>query len=62
MLLAKQTMRADDEGFLNNPKKIQKIISSSDDDFKLLIAKKFIICFENSVVVIRHWKIKHGGN
>ena len=50
-------MRADDDGFINNPKKIQKIVGGNDDDFKLLIAKRFIIPFESGVVVIKHWKI-----
>lgn len=51
------SMRADDEGFINNPKKIQRMIGASDDDAKLLIAKNFIIPFESGVVVIKHWKI-----
>lgn len=50
-------MRADDDGFINNPKKIQRMVGCSDDDIKLLIAKNFIIPFESGVVVIRHWKI-----
>lgn len=50
-------MRADDDGFVNSPKKIQRLISCSDDDLKLLIAKNFIIPFESGVVVIKHWKI-----
>ena len=51
------SMRADDEGFINNPKKIQRMIGASDDDARLLIMKKFIIPFESGVVVIKHWKI-----
>lgn len=51
------SMRADDDGFVNNPKKIQRIVGASDDDCKILIAKKFIIPFESGIVVIRHWKI-----
>lgn len=51
------SMRADDEGFVNNPKKIQRVIGASDDDLKLLIAKSFLIPFESGVVVIKHWKI-----
>lgn len=51
------SMRADDDGFINNPKKIQRVIGSSDDDLKLLIAKKFLIPFDSGVVVIKHWKI-----
>ena len=50
-------MRADDEGFINNPKKIMRMIGASDDDFKVLIAKNFILTFESGVIVIKHWKI-----
>lgn len=51
------SMRADDDGFINNPKKIQRTIGASEDDLKLLIAKNFIIPFESGIVVIKHWKI-----
>lgn len=51
------SMRADDDGFVNNPKKIQRIIGCGDDDLKLLMAKKFLIPFESGIVVIKHWKI-----
>lgn len=51
------SMRADDEGFVNNPKKIQRMIGASDDDMKVLLAKNFIILFESGVIVIKHWKI-----
>lgn len=51
------SMRADDEGFVNNPKKIQRMVGASDDDCKLLIVKRFILTFESGVIVIKHWKI-----
>ena len=51
------SMRADDEGFINNPRKIQRMIGASDDDLKVLIMKRFIIPFESGIVVIKHWKI-----
>ena len=50
-------MRADDDGFVNNPKKIQRVIGASDDDCKLLIAKRFILTFDSGIIVIKHWKI-----
>lgn len=50
-------MRADDDGFINNPKTIMRIVGAKDDDIKLLIAKKFIIPFASGVVVIKHWRI-----
>jgi len=52
-------MNGDDDGFVNSPKKIMKISGSSDDDLKILIAKKFIIPFESGVVVIKHWKLNN---
>ena len=51
------SMRADDDGFINNPKSIMRNARCNDDDLKLLIAKKFIIPFESGIVVIKHWKI-----
>ena len=50
-------MRADDDGFINNPKKIQRMVGCADDDLKLLLAKNFVIPFESGVCVIKHWKI-----
>lgn len=50
-------MHGDDDGFVSNPRKIQRMIGASDDDMKLLIAKGFVIIFESGVVVLRHWKI-----
>lgn len=51
------SMRADDDGFVNNPKKIQRMIGAGDDELKMLIAKRFIIPFESGVCVIKHWRI-----
>ena len=50
-------MHADDDGFLNNPKKIQRSIGASEDDLKLLIAKRFILTFDRGVIVIKHWRM-----
>lgn len=50
-------MRADDDGFVNNPRKIQRMIGASDDDLRLLLAKRFLLGFENGVVVIKHWRM-----
>jgi hypothetical protein len=50
-------MRADDDGFINNPKKICRMIGASDDDLKLLIAKRFVLAFEKGVIVIKHWRM-----
>ena len=50
-------MRADDDGFINNPKKICRMIGASEDDLKLLIVKRFVLTFENGVIVIKHWRM-----
>jgi len=52
-------MRADDDGFVSNPKKIMKITNSQDDDLKILLGKRFLIGFDSGVVVIKHWKINN---
>lgn len=51
-------MFADDDGFIN-PKKIMRMIGVAEDDFKILIAKRFVISFPDGVVVIKHWKINN---
>lgn len=50
-------LRADDDGFIRNPSAIRRETGCSQDDFKLLVAKQYIIPFESGVIVIRHWKI-----
>lgn len=51
------SMRADDDGFVNGPKKIMRMVGASQDDLTILALRKFIIPFESGVVVIKHWKI-----
>ena len=51
------SMRADDDGFVDNAKKIMRMVGSSNDDLKLLFAKNFVIAFEDGICVIKHWRI-----
>ena len=50
-------MGADDDGFVDRPKTIQRIVGASDDDLKLLLAKNFIISSDSGIVVIKDWRI-----
>ncbi|PIA83692.1 DnaD domain-containing protein [Streptococcus parauberis] len=50
-------MAADDDGFIDRPKTIQRTIGASEDDFKILVAKQFIVPFDSGVVVIKDWYI-----
>ncbi len=49
-------MNADDDGFIQ-PRKIIRLVGFADDDLKVLLAKRFLLPFENGVVVIKHWLI-----
>ncbi len=51
-------MYADDDGFVN-PRKIMRMVGVSDDDLKVLIARKFVLVFESGVIVIKHWKMNN---
>ena len=51
------SMRADDDGFVNKPKTIMRMVGASQGDTEILIRKKFLIPFDSGVVVIKHWKI-----
>lgn len=53
------SMRADDDGFLNNARKIQRIIGASDDDLRLLVLKRFIIAFDDGIIVVKHWRMNN---
>ena len=52
-------MRADDDGFIGNPKSIQRLAGASQDDLMLLITKRFLIAFDNGVIVIKHWRMNN---
>lgn len=49
-------MRADDDGFVDSPKKITSFVGGKADDLKLLASKNFIIPFQSGVCVITDWK------
>ena len=51
------SMEGDDDGFVSSPKKVMKIIGAGDDNYKLLVAKRFIIPVDSGVCVIKHWRI-----
>ena len=49
-------MNADDDGFINSMKKIQRMLGCADSDREELAENGFIIVFDNGVAVISHWK------
>jgi len=52
-------MEADDDGFINSPIKVTKVIGANKDDLNILVAKKFIIAFESGVIVVKHWNVNN---
>jgi len=53
------SMDADDDGFVDRPKSIMRLTGASDDDLAVLIAKSFVIPFDNGICVIKHWRINN---
>ncbi|WP_125572222.1 hypothetical protein [Lacticaseibacillus songhuajiangensis] len=49
-------MDADDDGFVARPKQVMRTRGANDDDLKLLIAKGFVIAFDQGVIVITDWR------
>ena len=52
-------MAADDDGFVNAPKKIMRMIGASEDDMRILIVKRFILAFDSGIIVVKHWRINN---
>lgn len=52
-------LAADDDGFINSPKRIQRGIGAAEDDLKLLAAKGFLIPFASGVVAVTHWRVNN---
>ena len=50
-------MYADDDGFVNGPRRIARLIGASNEDLQLLIDNRFLLTFANGVVVIKHWRM-----
>lgn len=52
-------MNADDDGFVNNPQKIRRMMGASEDSLKILIAKRFVLAFETGIMVVKHWRMQN---
>jgi hypothetical protein len=51
------SMRADDDGFVGNPRTVARIIGAAEEDLQALTDSGFILTFGGRVVAIRHWRI-----
>ena len=53
------SVRADDDGFINNVKSIMAMVKANDDDLRLLITRQYVIPFESGIIVITHWRVNN---
>ena len=51
-------MYADDDGFVS-PRKIMRMVGAGEDDLKVLLGKRFVLAFDNGVIVIKHWRMNN---
>ena len=52
-------MRADDDGFIGNSKKLCRMLGVGEEDLALLIEKELLIKFDSGVVAVKHWKVNN---
>lgn len=52
-------IQADDDGFVNKPNSIRRMVGVSEEALQELIDNHFLIEFETGVVVIKHWMINN---
>ena len=52
-------MLADDDGFVGSPKAIMRQCGATDDDMRILLAKKYVLGFESGIIVIKHWRMNN---
>ena len=51
-------MRADDDGFVDAPKRIARECQASSEDLQVLIDRRYVLTFPDSnVIVIKHWRL-----
>lgn len=52
-------IKADYDGFVANPKMVMRTIGASDDEYTVLLLKKFLLAFESGICVVKHWRINN---
>ncbi len=49
-------LRADDDGFLQNVKQIERLTGTEETELEALVEAGFVLRFESGAVVLRHWR------
>ena len=48
-------MQADDDGFVSSPNKVRRMTGATQNEYDLLIAKRFVLQFDDGIIVIKHF-------
>ncbi|MFL1695646.1 hypothetical protein ACJQWY_02355 [Weissella kandleri] len=54
-LFSHLTVRADDDGFVSNPKRIRRMLGYGENVFDVLLGKGYVLAFKTGYVVITDW-------
>ena len=50
------SMRADDDGFIGNSKKLCRMLGVGEENLAILIEKELLIKFDSGVIAVKHWR------
>ena len=53
------SMRADDDGFIGNSKKLCRMLGVDEENLEVLIEKELLIKFDSGVIAVKHWKVNN---
>ena len=53
------SMRADDDGFIGNSKKLCRMLGVGEENLEVLIEKELLIKFDSGVIAVKHWKVNN---
>lgn len=56
-LYVQLTLKADDDGFVNNPQQVRLSAGARQRDLKILVERRFLMAFEGGIVLIKHWRM-----
>lgn len=53
------SMRADDDGFVNNVKTIARMIGADEEDIDILVRSRFLLVLADGLYCVKHWRINN---
>lgn len=57
LLYYDMVMRADDDGMVDGPRKIMRMVGATQSDLDALLESKYVLMLTQGIVVIRHWYV-----